>query len=185
MSAASNSSPTPYASPAEFLLFFDYNFPGLLVRDDDSQASSTELLTDPTLAMLLMAASGRVEMGCSGRSGIRPRTWATSRACRWRLSSRLSAGSPWGLRNRRGLMEQAIYPIVKQAEDDLNDLATGEMVLSLLATEEAGGPTVESMQTGDFFNLRTLLTNNTRAWGVRANRGGYGLGAGGDSYGCF
>jgi hypothetical protein len=174
-----------YASPADFLARVDVSVPGLLCRDDDSQASATELLTDPNLATALQDASGIVE---STILQAEMYTVADLQALpvgsnSLNLLKRIICGLALGfLRQRRGIMEQVDYPIYTQAVAYLDALQEGTKIFAFAETADAGVVDVSSMTDIDWYSL-PLTTNQGRYWGTRSNRRYNQLGFGGGSQG--
>ncbi len=183
-------SATPYASPSDFINRVDVNFLGLMVRDDDTQATPTDLLSDPKLLVALLGSSGMVEAAClraERYSAIDLNTLITVGGASAELLKDIVCGlAIQRLRWRRGLMEAMTYPLAQQAVMWLQALSDGEMIFSFAETVQAGLPaTSRDTAQNMFYDTPTLLTNNVRMWGIRANRrcGPYGYFGGG--YGAF
>jgi hypothetical protein len=173
MAKTCNSAANPYATPADFILFIDVNVPGLLSRDDGGQNSATQLQTDPYLAAALAVASGEVEaaMMVSKRYSTDDLQALTGNAL-WLLKSLVCGLAIQHMRWRRAQLEQALMPIADHALKTLQALHDGKEIFAFEETEQAGLPSIFQMMPADFFvNLPTLLTNQTRYWGYRANRG--------------
>jgi hypothetical protein len=171
-----NGATQPYATPADMLSRFDANLLGMLVRDDRSQASPTELLTEPRILTALADASGDFEDALTVGSRYAPADIAA-----------IPSGSPAGnkvrnivcgialqyLRWARGIMEPAELPMCQRAFQDLERLHHGHEIFAFVETEEAGVASVYQMQPADYFNgLHQLMSNWQRYFGMRSNRGG-------------
>lgn len=164
----------PYASPADYLARVDVGLTGDLVRDDGTRASPAQLLTDPNLAAALADASGMVEAEAlaSGRytAADLQALAGNSEALLKRIVCGLAVQC---LRWRRGIAESSEYPLYAEALKWLEALHEGRAIFAFSETINAGLPVTERMQPFDYlYNLPTLVTNNSRYWGLRANRRG-------------
>jgi hypothetical protein len=178
MAKTSNSSLTPYATPADMLLRFDANFIGELVRDDAGQSTPTQLLTDPVLINLLTRASGKAEsIFCRAERYSPVDLQALTGNSVELLKDIVCVLAIEYARFRRGQKETGKYPLYDEVLSTLQDFADGNDIFPFIEVEAAGLPGTSVMQPADFFNdLPTLLTEQSRAWGIRQHYKGLGGG---------
>lgn len=170
----SNSSQTSYATPDDFILRVDVEIPGLLCRDDQTVATPAALLADPVLQACLEDASGVVEAQCLIAGRYTPADLQGLTGVSQKFLKRIVCGlTIQYLRWRRGIMEPSTYPMYQEAMKWLDALSDGEAIFALTQVERAGLPHTEAITATDHYILTpTLLTNNTRQWGVRSNQRG-------------
>jgi hypothetical protein len=178
-----NGALTPYATPAVFLEMADVRLLGDLVRDDGTEATPTQLLTDPNLAIALSRASGLIES--AALQGERYTIDDLQSFPDGSNAQALLQGMVCGLaiqyvRRRRGY-EEPDYAMYKDSREQLELLRDGHYIFPFVEVEEAGLVQTMRMFPSSFYQgMPTLLTNNYRSWGFRANRGGnFGWGNGG------
>lgn len=173
MALTINSTTVSYASQADFLLFVDSNLAGDLVADagirtDLSSTGSDP--ADPTLAMHLLRATGKIESACVKANLYTPTDLASLAAATPATAS--TALLKWmtcaltllTLRSRRGNLEEPDLPYKKDVEGFLEEIASGEDVFGFAETQAAALPSTYSLTEQDYLNLN-LMTNNTRFWG--------------------
>lgn len=173
MALTINSTTVPYASQADFLLFVDSNLAGDLVADagirTDLSATGSDP-ADPTLAMHLLRATGKIESACvkanlyspsdlAALAAVSPPTASTA-LLKWMTC----AMTLLTLRGRRGNLEEPDLPFKKDVEGFLDEIASGEDVFGFAETESAALPQTYSLTQQDYLNLN-LMTNNARFWG--------------------
>jgi hypothetical protein len=167
-----NSSTVAYATPAEFIALKDFRIVGQLVRDDNTAATPTELLTDSRLALALLVASGEVEMACVEGGRYAPSDLialaTTASAGAAILQGIVTAIAYQWLRARRGVNEPAL-PEYTDALALLEKLRNGQAIFPFLEAEAAGLPKTVKLTQQDFLN-QNLVSNNYRIFGLRQNR---------------
>lgn len=171
----------PYAAPADYLLAVDVRHSGDLARDDGTQATPAELLTDPRLAFALARASGMVEAAVmvSGRYTVADLQALAGNSLA--LLKHITCGlTVQVMRQVRAMNEESDLPIYKDAVALLAALHEGKNIFAFSETVEAGLPATRQLQPDWYFRrLPTLTSNWTRSFGLRANRRGPGAGGGG------
>lgn len=166
------SSDTPYASAADFEQIIDVNLLGDLVNDDGTEATLTQLASSGALDMALARASGLVEaFALAGQMYTAADLQALTGNAQALLKGIVCGLAIQYLRGRRGAMEPGRYPQYDEAMKFLEMLASGTTIFAFAETAAAGLPDTEVMEPQDYTQgLPTLLTNQTRQWGMRQNR---------------
>src|SRR4051812_17481802 len=170
----SNSAQTSYASPEDFVLRVDVLIPGLLCRDDQTEATEAALMTDPVLQASLDDASGAVEAMCLIAGRYSPADLQSLTGVSQSFLKRIVCGiTIQYLRWRRGIMEPSTYPMYMEAMKWLDKLSDGEAIFALTDVQKAGLPHTERITPADLHSKTpTRVTNNSRSWGVRSNQNG-------------
>jgi hypothetical protein len=184
-----NGAASSYATPADFLLMADARLIGDLVRDDGSEATPTQLLTDPVVIRALATGWGVVEAVL-----LKSRRYDSADLLSIPKSSPAGAVLGWlnggqslpFFRSRRGYQGMQEVPWFKDSLDMLSRLGSGEIDLPFEETEDAGLPETDPiLPTDRYFYNPTLLTLNPRYFPAPRNSwGGSGPGPGG-TYGAF
>lgn len=153
-----------YASPSDMLARYDTNRLGQLVRDDGTQATGTELLTDTILQAVLDDASGLIDGAClaGGRYLPDALTGLTGQGKSFLL--RINCDLAYGfLILRRGFTEAEasnLAPGFKLALQLIDKLKEGSFVFNVQANIEAGEPTPAALSS-----RMTLISSTTRLFG--------------------
>jgi len=173
------SSPTPYASPADYLARVDVRLTGDLARDDGTEASPAELLTDPNLAAALADASGIVE-ACvltSQRYSVADLGVLTGNSLAF-LKRIICGLAVQCMRWRRGYMEESSYPLYKEAARWLDELHDGREIFAFAETARAGLPDWQAVTPSDLWRYRPTSVTSNPNWGIRPNRRAFPAGFG-------
>lgn len=175
MAQICNSSQVSYATPQDFINRVDVKIPGLLCRDDQTEATPAALLVDPVLQVCLEDASGAVEAECLVARRYSPEDLQALTGVSRQFLKRIVCGiTIQYLRWRRGIMEPTTYPMYLESVKWLELLGNGEAIFALTGTEQAGLPHTVRITPQDLYKLTpTRLTNNPRQWGIRENHKGY------------
>src|SRR5438270_3796199 len=132
MAQTSISSLTSYATPDDFIKRVDIKIPGLLCRDDQTEATEEALLTDPVLQVCLEDASGAVEAECLIAGRYKPVDLQALTGVSLGLLKRIVCGiAVQYLRWRRGIMEQTTYPMYTEAMKWLEALSSGNAIFAM------------------------------------------------------
>lgn len=174
-----------YATPSDFINMADQRLLGDLVRDDGSEATPTQLLTDANLSTALLRASGIVE--AYTLKGERYTVADLQAFPNGSPAQAMLKGIVCGLaiqyvRRRRGY-DEPDYPLYKDALELLNLLADGASIFPFSEVQQAGvAQTRQRFPSSFYTDTPDLITNNVRSFGLRANRrGGFPGGAGSGS----
>ncbi len=164
-----------YATPNDFIDRVDVNVIGQLVRDDQSEASATDLQTDTPTSKALMSATGyflalalQAEMYDDDDFQALLAHGGPSAEM---LKDIICGLAIQRLRWRRVIMEPTTHPLYQAAVAWCEAMQEGTSIFAFAETAAAGLPDVEAYTPQDFyFGLPTLSTNNSRYWGIRSNR---------------
>ena len=173
----------PYATPAQMLVFCDARRLGMLVRDDNTQSTPSQLLADPNLVQFLATASGEVETAALAGSRYKATDLAALQLAGGNgaaMLARLVARLAYGIIDERRNPGSDPHPATVAALKQLDDLRSG-MAIFPFAEAAAAGLVVTSVLNDQDRLTDNLVTENARVWGVRANRacpGGWGYGSG-------
>jgi hypothetical protein len=178
------SATVPYATPAQFLATYDYRPAGQLVRDDGTQAGSSDLtVPDANLQWALMEATGEIEMMASIGQRYSPtdlQNLANSNTAGAAILAKMTCDiAAEYLRERRLIPAINPYPAYLRAQQKLDALATGGAIFPFTEAAKAGVADNYTFNQTDIDNVN-LITRNRFAWGVR---GSYGVGFPGSSAG--
>ena len=132
------SSTTSYVTPAQFLQFVDSRWTGDRVGDTGVRVSASNLLTDPNLAAILSAASGKLEAALfrSGRYTLQDLQSISGQSLSY-LQQLVSYVAAWMLWVRRP-MGAPLPQAWTEALTELESLAKGEWIFGLDTKATAG-----------------------------------------------
>ncbi len=173
---------SPYCDAPTFLCFYDPRSVGELVRDDNTEATTADLLDDPVLATLLGAASFELETACVVGGRYLPADLVALGAAGGNGAlglAHLVADLAYGaIRRRRGLPVQEL-PQVVAAQKTIADLREGIAALPFLETEAAGLAVTSNYTPSDYLKLHQPTDQAHRFFGRRGQFGCSGPGFGG------
>lgn len=177
------SSLTAYATPAQFLTYYDVRQLGDLVADAGARVTAVTLLTDANLQAALNAASGEIEAACLVGDRYTPSDLniltGMSLASLQKLCCDLAF---WNLLVRRYPTAQPTESY-KAAMEKLERARLGERIWGLQENADAGLPKDQfvTQQTIDQLGLSTTIAR--RMFGCRGKERRQNGGVGGSS-GC-
>jgi hypothetical protein len=139
------SSATSYCSVPQFLYYYDWRSVADLVSDLGARATQSSLTSDPNLAAILLAASGRVESATfrgqryiidpvSGQNDLASLIGASASTLQ-KLVADLAFGFLFERRPNPGVEPPISYQLAIATLDQLRD---GELVFGLVETMAAG-----------------------------------------------
>lgn len=169
MPFTSISSPTPYASPADFLSRYDVNVTGQLTSDSGQQNSATELLTDPDLITALMDASGDVEAACLVAGRYQPTDLQALTGVSLNYLKRITCALAAQYLVERRWSIEGYMPQYEQALAALDQLRNGLQIFAYAEVAAAGTPKNFYLNDNNFLNLN-LVSNLSRYFGIRQDR---------------
>lgn len=170
MGQTPNSSTSSYITVDQFIMRHDYNAVAMLSVDDGSKPTQAELETNANLLQILMDASGMVEVALmtnerystvdlSAPNGV-------SQAYMQSIISDIAMYKLYCRRDAPGPPETVISNY-NEALRKIDQLRTGDVVLSFAESQAAGIPTDEFMQIGDLFRDNLFSTACRRTLGIR------------------
>lgn len=137
-----NSGLVPYCTPAQYIAREDVRQTGDLVRDDGTQATPSELLTDPNLFVALQDASGEVEAACfvgNRYTAADLQALAAQGGNSGAFLARIVSGLAYGLvHDRRGMVVTVNPQSVPNARAQLDSLRSGAAIFAFAESEAAG-----------------------------------------------
>lgn len=177
-----NSSAIPYLTVNDFLARCDSRDVGQLVRDDNTQATVTELQTDPNLAAAISYACGELESAClsSQKYAVADLQALNGQSLQY-MKGILSAIIIYELYARRNGPQPSDFVMDKytKAMTALDQMRSGVAIFAFAEVESAGNPITEFMNPGDWLQLNLYSWRNTRQFGIRNTYLGRGAGGGG------
>jgi hypothetical protein len=165
-----NSGTSPYITAQDMLDFKDNRVLGQLVRDDNTEATPTQLLTDSRLAKGMSFASGQLESAV-----LQSQHYAV--ADLQALQGNSLAYMKWILANltmkwlygRRGGPEPAKQDmdLFEWAEARLDDIKSGLAIFAFQEVEAAGNPMTEQLTFLEQSGVGYMTFDWQRAFGQR------------------
>lgn len=168
-----NSAATSFCTPAQFLVFYDYRTVGELLNDADMPLTAQGVLASTTLAFLLQAAAGKIEMATSMGDRYQPSdltalaATGTNMALKLaRLNADIAMEELW--RRRPDMPPQ--LPQFEEATAMLEALAGGHLVFGFTESMDAGIIDTYAETSTDVDNRRMPSQIAKRMMGTRSNQ---------------
>lgn len=162
---------TAYCTPATFLSTYDWRLVGQLARSDGTQATATELLTDPVLAHALAAASGEVELACMAGGRYAAADLAALAGNGAAILAGLVADLAFGRMKRLRGARTDDLPQHAEALATIERLRGGQEVFPFAEAEAAGLAAVGEFTPSDYLRLNRITDHAARFFGVRLDSG--------------
>jgi hypothetical protein len=178
MTMTVNSATASYATPAQFVVIFDYRTFAQLASDTDTPLSSSALLqSSPVTAAMLQIAAGLIEMAATVSARYDP-TDLTALATGSPLMNggyaliqmNCALAAAEFFKRRFEAIPEAIAKVIEEAQDKLAALEAGTAIFSFSQTQQAGLITdyKETAQDVEARNLPSFVAR--RCFGRRDNR---------------
>ncbi len=163
-----------YCSASAFVSYYDWRTVGDLVSDAGTRSTLPAVLADSNLAMILLAASGRVESAAfrggryvidpvSGQNDLASLTGA-SKAILQKLVADLAFGFLFERRPNPGVEPPISYQLAIQT---LELLADGQLIFGLLENMAAGRQQHHVEDVNEQLGRNTLVARAARYYGRR------------------
>jgi phage gp36-like protein len=141
---------------------------GDLVYDDQTQATQSQLLTDPTLNFALMRASGELESAAAVANRYQPADLqallAQNGVSAFYLKGIVADLAAFYLTNRRWRFNQDITKPYEMAVAVLEKLRNGDAIFTFVEVENAGDAFSAAYTQTEFANLH-MMSSKRRIFG--------------------